>query len=45
MKTMRTQSKQTEMKTMKRQPKQYKAIRYSARNQQTTLQPDFDTTQ
>ena len=45
MKTMRTQSKQTEMKTMKRQPKQYKNIRYSARNQQTTLQPDFDTTQ
>merc|ERR1711954_334931 len=45
MKTMRTQSKQTEMKTMKRQPKQYKNIKYSACNQQTTLQPDFDTTQ
>ena len=42
---MKTQPKQTEMKTMKRQPKQYKNIRYSARNQQTTLQPDFDTTQ
>ena len=45
MKTMRKQPKQQEMKTMKRQPKQYKTIRYSAQNQQTTLQPDFDTTQ
>ena len=45
MKTMRKQPKQQEMKTMKRQPKQYKTIRYSAQNQQTSLKPDFDTTQ
>ena len=37
--------KQQEMKTMKRHPKKYKTIKYSAQNQQTTLQPDFDHTQ
>ena len=38
-------STQQEMKTMKRRPKEYKAIKYSAQNQMTSLQPDFDHTQ
>ena len=40
-----TTPKQQEMKTMERRPKKYKTIKYSAQNQQTTLQPDFDHTQ
>merc|ERR1712081_41712 len=44
-KSRKKKKKKSEMKTMKRPPKHYKDIKYSARNQQTTLQPDFDTTQ
>jgi len=35
---------QQEMKTMKTHPKQYKAIKYNAQPQMTSLQPDFDHT-
>ena len=35
---------QQEMKTMERRPKEYKATKFSAQNQMTTLQPDFDHT-